>query len=138
MTFKKWLLANWDDLRKSTKYFSDDDHKALDLENNSWWINYSHEKPLDSWDRLFALYLIDVHPECIDKAWDEVKDIEDVKDFGNCDCRGYEGSKAYDNYEREWLSDEDAWKAMVAVAKKGREAVLVDSYAEDGGWFGAS
>ena len=81
MTFKEWLLANWDNLRKDTKHYSGDDCKVLDLEENSWWINYSHEKPLDSWDRLFALYLIDVHPECIDKTWDEVKDLEDIKDF---------------------------------------------------------
>lgn len=134
MKFKEWLLANWDSLRKDTKHFSDDEHKVLDLENNSWWINYSHERPFDSWDRLFALYLIDVHPECIDKTWDEVKDIEDIKDFSN---DGYEGRKAYDNYEREWLSDKDAWREMVDVAKQGREKVLVDSY-EDDGWFGAS
>ena len=134
MKFKEWLLANWDSLRKDTKHFSDDEHKVLDLENNSWQINYSHEKPLDSWDRLFALYLIDVHPECIDKTWDEVKDIEDIKAFSNV---GYEGRKAYDNYERECLSDKDAWGAMVDVAKQGREKVLVDSY-EDDGWFGAS
>lgn len=137
MTFKEWLLANWDNLRKGTKRYSDDDHKVLDLENDSWWIHYSHEKPLDSWDRLFVLYLIDVHPECVGKTWDEAKGTKDIEDFGNCDCRGYEGKKAYDNYERECLSDEDAWEAMVAVAKKGRDAVLADSY-EDGGWFGAS
>lgn len=134
MNFKEWLLANWDELRKNTKTFSKDEYKVLDLENKSWWINYSHEKPLDSWDRLFALYLIDVHPECIDKTWDEVKDLEDIKDFDN---DGYEGIKAYNNYERECLSSEDAWKEMINVAKQGRDAVLVDAY-EDGGWFGAS
>ena len=134
MTIKEWLLANWNELRKDTKHFSDDEHKELDLENNSWWINYTHEKPLDSWDRLFALYLIDTHPECINKTWDEVKDIEDIKDFSNS---GYAGNNAYNNYEREWLSDKDAWAAMTNVAKQGRDAVLVDSY-EDGGWFGAS
>ena len=134
MKFKEWLLANWNELRKDTKCFSGEDYKFINLENNSWWINYSHERPLDSWDRLFALYLIDIHPECIDKTWNEVKDIEDINDF---DIDSYEGRKAYDNYEREWLSSEDAWKAMVNVAKQGRDAVLVDSY-EDGGWFGAS
>ena len=134
MTFKEWLLEHWDELRKDTKQFSGDLCKFLDLENNSWWINYSHEKPLDSWDRLFALYLLDVHPECVDKSWDEVKDLEDIKEFGN---GGYEGNKAYNNYEREWLCDKDAWLAMVLVAKKGRDVVLTDSY-EDGGWFGAS
>ena len=133
MTFKEWLLEHWDELRKDTKHFSDDEHKVLDLEENSWWINYSHEKPLDSWDRLFALYLIDVHPECIGKTWNEVKDLEDIKEFGD----GYEGNRAYDNYEREWLSAEHAWEEMINVAKQGRERVLVDSY-EDGGWFGAS
>lgn len=132
MTFKEWLQKNWDSLRKGTKHFSGDDCKTLDLENNAWWISYSHERPLDSWDRLFALYLIDVHPECIGKAWDEVKDLEDVKEFDS----GFEGNKAYDNYEREWLSAEEAWKAMTNVAKQGKEAVLADSY-EDGGWFGA-
>lgn len=134
MNFKEWLLTNWDELRKDTKHFSDDEHKVLDLENNSWWIHYTHEKPLDSWDRLFALYLIDVHPECIDKTWDEVKDLEDIKDFGD---DGYEDNKAYNNYEREGLSSEKAWKEMTNVAKQGREKVLVDSY-EDDGWFGAS
>lgn len=133
MTFKEWLLANWDNLRKDTEHFSDDEHKVLDLENNSWWINYSHEKPLDSWDRLFALYLIDVHPECLDKAWDEVKDLEDVKEFDS----GYEGNRAFDNYEREWLGVQDAWREMANVARQGRERVLADS-CEDGGWFGAS
>lgn len=133
MTFKEWLIENWDELRKNTKIFSKDEYRTLDLENNSWWINYSHEKPLDSWDRLFALYLIDIHPECIDKTWDEVKDLEDIKEF-NC---GFEGNNAYNNYEREWLSAEDAWRTMVTVTKKGREAVLIDSY-DDGGWFGAS
>lgn len=134
MKFKEWLLANWNELRKDTKHFSDDEHKVLDLENNSWWINYSHEKPLDSWDRLFALYLLDVYPECINKTWDEVKDIEDIKDFS---IDGYAGNKAYDNYERECLGDRNAWEAMTYVAKQGRDAVLVDSY-EDDGWFGAS
>lgn len=134
MTFKEWLLEHWDELREKTLHFSDDEHKVLDLENNSWWINYTHEKPLDSWDRLFALYLIDVHPECVDKDWDEVKDLEDIKDFSNS---GFAGNKAYDNYEREWLCDKDAWREMTNVAKKGRDVVLVDSY-EDDGWFGAS
>ena len=134
MTFRDWLLEHWDELRKDTKHFSGDDCKALDLENNSWWINYSHEKPLDSWDRLFALYLIDVHPDCVNKTWNEVKDIEDIKDFS---IDGYEGNRAYDNYEREGLGDTDAWEAMTNVAKKGKDVVLVDSY-EDDGWFGAS
>ena len=133
MTFKEWLLEHWDELRKDTKHFSDDEHKVLDLEENSWWINYSHEKPLDSWDRLFALYLLDVHPEVINKTWDEVKDLEDIKEVGD----GYEGNRAYDNYEREWLSASDAWNEMTNVAKQGRDVVLVDSY-EDNGWFGAS
>ena len=133
MTFKEWLLEHWDELRKDTKHFSDDEHKVLDLEENSWWINYSHEKPLDSWDRLFALYLIDVHPEVINKTWDEVKDLEDIEEFDG----GFEGHRAYDNYEREWLSAEDAWREMTNVAKKGRAVVLVDSY-EDDGWFGAA
>lgn len=134
MKFRDWLIKNWDELRKDTKYFSDDKHKVLDLENNSWWINYSHEKPLDSWDRLFALYLIDTHPDYLNKSWDEVKELEDIKDFSN---RGYVGILAYDNYEREWLSDSEAWDNMVIVAKKGKEAVLTDSYDNDG-WFGAS
>ncbi len=134
MNFKEWLLANWDNLRKDTKRFSDDEHKVLDLEDNSWWINYSHEKPIDSWDRLFALYLIDVHSECLDKTWNEVKDLEDIKDFS---IDGYAGNKAYNNYEREWLSDEVAWREMANVAKQGREKVLIDFY-YDGGWFGAS
>ena len=134
MTFREWLLEYWDELRKDTKHFSGDDCKVLDLENSSWWINYSHEKPLDSWDRLFALYLIDVHPDCVNKTWEEVKDIEDIKDFS---IDGYEGNRAYDNYEREGLGDTDAWEAMTNVAKKGKDVVLVDSY-EDDGWFGAS
>lgn len=134
MKFKEWLLNNWNELRKDTEHFSDDEHKELDLENNSWWINYSHERPLDSWDRLFALYLLDVYPDCVYKTWDEVKDLEDIKDFSN---NGFEGNKAYNNYEREWLSDKDAWDAMTNVAKQGRERVLVDSY-DDDGWFGAS
>lgn len=134
MTFKEWLLEHWNELRKDTKHFSDDEHKVLDLENNAWWISYQHEKPLDSWDRLFALYLLDVHPECVNKTWDEVKDIEDIKDFS---IDGYAGNRAYDNYERECLSDKAAWAAMTHVAKQGREKVLVDSY-EDDGWFGAS
>ena len=134
MKFKDWLLNNWDELRKDTKYFSDDEHKVLDLEKNVWWINQTHEKPLDSWDRLFALYLIDIHPDCINKSWNEVKELEDIKDFS---IESYAGARAYDNYEREWLGDEDAWNSMVKVAKQGRDAVLVDSY-EDGGWFGAS
>lgn len=137
MNFKEWLLANWNELRKNTETYSKDEYKDLDLEENSWWINYTHEKPLDSWDRLFALYLIDVHPECVNKTWDEVKDIEDIKDFGNVDTNGYAGYKAYSNYEREWLCDADAWREMTNVAKRGRDAVLADSY-EDGGWFGAS
>ena len=134
MKFKDWLLANWDDLRKNTESLSGDDCKTLDLENSLRWIHNSHERPLDSWDRLFALYLIDVHPECVDKTWGEVKDIEDVKDFG---FEGFEGYRAYSNYEREWLDDEDAWREMANVAKRGREAVLADSY-ETGGWFGVA
>lgn len=132
--FFDWLCDHWDELRKDTKYLSDDEHKDFSDEN-SWWINCSREKPCDSYDRLFALYIIDVHPEIIGKSWNDVKDLEWMKEFeiGG----GWEGTHAYDSYEREGLTSETAYENMMDVIKKGRDAVLIDSY-EDGGWFGAS
>ena len=106
-----------------------------ELLEEQWKVHHSCEKPYDSWDRLFALYIIDSHPELLGKEWEEVKDNEDMQDF--CIHSGFEGSCAYDNYEREWLSDENAFRELMKVAVKGREAVLEDSY-EDDGWFGAS
>lgn len=44
---------------------------------------------------------------------------------------------AYNNYEREWMSNPEALYYIIKVAKEGKEAVLIDSYS-NGGYFGAS
>lgn len=135
MDFKEWLVKNWDELRSKTKNLSGDDHK--DILNNLWWVDYSHEMPCDSWDRLFALYIIDEHSEIIGKPWKEVESLDFMQSFKNEKSDFSEGAMAYNNYEREWISNEEAYNEMMAVIKKGRERVLEDS-ADDYGWFGAA
>lgn len=111
-------------------------------------VQYRNEVPYDSIDRVFALWLIDHHPEVIgttpivslvkDKSKSEgielmnsmLGDLE--KDFV------YASNKAYDNYEREGVYSFVAFFNLINVAQKGRDAVLTDSYRNGEGWFGAS
>lgn len=107
-------------------------------------IYYKNNPPVDSIDRLFALYLIEYHNELLEVDLKEIcaskqlateyfkslsKDI--VEDFNEI------ASYAYENYEREGLIPMEAYFNIIHIAKKGKEYTLNDSYA-NGGWFGAS
>lgn len=132
--FGKWFIENFPSLCSSTEGIKKEDLYDEKKEIKLWIVGYSHEIPLDSWDRLFALFIIDKHPEAIGKPYGEAdKYLQEEFGIGY----GSEGTLAYDNYERDWLTCEAAWDEMMNVAKKGKEAVMEDSY-DDGGWFGAS
>lgn len=134
MKFWEWLKENINKLANQTSKLKEEKFYDEEGNFNSWLINYSHEMPCDSWDRLFALFILDCYPELIKKEFKDLpKEIQHEFSIES----GTEGSYAYNNYEREWISNDHAWENLTIVAEKGREAVLKDSY-EDGGWFGAA
>lgn len=105
-------------------------------------IDYGNEKPYDSYDRWFAVYLIEKNSNALKiNAFEKLKEGE--KDFlqylskEELDMFEDETNYAYDNYEREWLSKNEAFYNLLKVANQGLEAVMADSY-DEGGWFGAS
>lgn len=156
LDFKTWLLEyakkeGFAEKVSSTDYF---DPKESYIDQIIGAIDYRNDKPFDSFDRLFALYLIDQHIEVInefdvEKACEssENGEIEYQKAFDNrsnssLDLKNeYEKvlwTMSYENYEREGIDNICALVNMIHVAKKGKEAVLTDSYANEDGWFGAS
>lgn len=138
-TFENWFV-DW--LGDMTNEFSGNFDEACRE------IHHHNKAPFDSFDRIFTLWLIDQHFEIVENF-----DIEKAKvskeyceNYFNENIKQYEGildewdsntDRAYDNYEREAISDVVAFINMLAVAKKGPDVVLKDSY-YDGGWFGAS
>lgn len=155
LDFKTWLLnyakeEGFAEKVFSKKYF---DPKESHINQIIGEINYHNDKPFDSFDRLFALYLIDQHINVInefdvekaceslengkaeyEKAFDTTKTSIDLK-------KEYEKilwPMSYENYEREGIDNICALVNMIHVAKKGKEFVLTDSYADEDGWFGAS
>ena len=110
---------------------------------NQWDIHRSNELPFDSVDRLIALYLLDNHPEMValslmhitssEQAWKWYTEFdEEFKKWFDL-----ASNWAYNNYEREWISNAVALVYILAIAKQGLDEVLTNSYA-NGGWFGAS
>lgn len=144
MSFETWFVE-W--LGNQTNEFSgnlEDFNKACE------YIFHGNKLPFDSFDRIFALYLIDQHygivesfdtekamgksgEEYTKKFFDEmIKQNQGILDEWDSNT-----DRAYNNYEREGISDIIAFGNMLYVAKNGPDAVLKDSYYENG-WFGAS
>ena len=155
MTFKQWIL-----------YFAEKQgFKKLVIENNKivneyyrdgtketdeniiiGAIDYLGDIPFDSFDRLYALYLLDFHDEIV-KNLDVKKALENRKyaeDYYNksLDKENIRNEferelfgLAYENYEREDVSKLEAFINIIKVAKEGKEVVLKDSY-KTGGYFG--
>lgn len=104
--------------------------KENNLEQEVWSVRYSHERPFDSFDRLYALYVLEKRPDLLTTAFDNLNEA-DAAEFND------QSNHAYNNYEREMISQEEAYNILMAIAKGGIEVVRKDSY-DDGGWFGAS
>lgn len=138
-TFENWFV-DW--LGDMTNEFSGNFDEACQE------IHHHNKAPFDSFDRIFALWLIDQHFEIIANF-----DVEKAK-FSEEYCEEYftecimdnqelfdewnhNTDLAYDNYEREDINAICAFINMLNVAEKGPDAVLKDSYC-NGGWFGAS
>ena len=107
---------------------------------------HNNNVPFDSVDRIYALYLIDSDSHLLDIDIDEIVKDENKKTNEYMYSLMTEEEKeefklvtnwAYENYEREGMSPYVAFFNIIAVAKKGKEVTLKDSY-YDGGWFGAS
>lgn len=109
-------------------------------------ITHHNSPPIDSVDRFIALYILENEPELLKEDISKFTIIEEVNDwYGNIKAANKDFIEefklvedwAYNNYEREWMSNPEALYYIIKVAKEGKEAVLIDSY-EDGGYFGAS
>lgn len=128
---------------------------GLKLPYISSYISHHYPVPNDSFDRLFALYLIDKYPEVVAKvnkeklvaaldkaaASSEFKIEDYLESVVGADLWELAGALptelAYDNYEREGMALKTALINILHKASEGRDVVLKDSYA-NGGWFGAS
>ena len=119
-------------------YFEDNNMEYEDLNS----VAHQNHPPFDSFDRLYALYLIDKKPQIIQKAY-KFSSEEECKTFlDNLDEDTKKEMKAlfrysYDNYEREGMRDTVAYGNLLYEATKGKESVLKSTYGE-GGWFGSS
>lgn len=138
--FKKLVLEN----NKIVNQHYRDGTKEIDENIIIEAINYSRDIPFDSFDRLYALYLIENHKEDVLDKYDidlAIENEEYAKNQYNKvikeEYEEYLHGLSYENYEREGISNLVSFVNMVHIAKKGTEAVLNDSYA-NGGWFGAS
>lgn len=155
LDFKTWMFnyakeEGFAEKVSSTNYF---DPKASYIDQIIGAIDYRNDKPFDSFDRLFALYLIDQHIDVINK-FDVDKACESLENGKAEYKKAFDTPKtsidlkneyekilwpmSYENYEREGIDNICALVNMIHVAKKGKEAVLTDSYADEDGWFGAS
>lgn len=117
-------------------------NQEFDPDKSMWNISHHSDVPFDSFDRIYALYLIDKGSELINTDLSDIKKLtgdylkelmaaEEYNEFISV------SNYAYDNYEREGMAPYEAFFNIINVAKKGRDIVLKDSY-YDGGWFGAS
>ena len=121
-------------------------------ENNKEWEGnrfaffHNYDIPFDSVDRVYALYLIDENSHLLNINLEEIlNDKEKQNDNFMKSLMTEEEQEefalvsdwAYENYEREGMSDYVAFFNIIYVAQKGKEVVLKDSY-YNGGWFGAS
>lgn len=107
---------------------------------------HNNNIPFDSVDRIYALYLIDSNSHLLDIDIDEIMKDESkqTNEYMYNLMTDVEKEEfdlvtdwAYENYEREGMSPYVAFFNIIAVAKKGKDITLTDSY-YDGGWFGAS
>ncbi len=117
-----------------------------EFEGDRFAFFHNNDIPFDSVDRIYALYLIDEKSHLLDIDLEDIlKDKEkQTNDYMYSLMTDYEKEEfdlvtdwSYENYEREGMSPYVAFFNIIDVAKKGKEAVLEDSY-YDGGWFGAS
>lgn len=115
--------------------------KDGDCERND--LNYlrKNEVPYDSVDRIYALYVIDTMPHLLDIDLSTQENIH--KEFDKGIPKEIEEEfqevtyKSYNNYEREGMSQIEAYINIINIAKKGKEETLKDSYYTNG-YFGAS
>lgn len=105
-------------------------------------INSNNPIPYDSFDRWFAVYLIEKNSDIL-----KINVLEKMKE-GEVNFFNYltdeekemfrqESNYAYNNHEREFLNRNEALYHLLKVANKGLEATLTDSY-DKGGWFGTA
>lgn len=105
-------------------------------------ISYNNEKPYDSYDRWFAVYLIEKNSDILEiNALEKMKEGE-VNFFNHLtdeekEMFRQESNYAYNNHEREFLNRNEALYHLLKVANQGLEAVMTDSY-DKGGWFGTT
>ena len=113
------------------------------------YITHHSTLPLDSFDRIYALYLLDTYPNIVEEfnvetyvastsSEDTTEYIKGLlgQDLWDAFC-SLPTSLAYENYEREYISPSEGLANILHVAREGHNATLTDSYA-NGGWFGAS
>lgn len=143
LDFKNWLINYLQGNNFSVK--KDDIESGKDSFDN--YIFHQEDMPYDSYDRMYALYLLDVYPELVSdfKKLIANDNADRVKDSDCYDLMNKYGIKeeflnvltpmSYDNYEREGISPVAAFYNMLFVAVDGKDAVLKDTYT-DGGWFG--
>ena len=103
---------------------------------------HNNDKPFDSVDRIYALYLIDINSHLLDADMSDLNKCDNAYMLELMTTEEQEEFElvtrwAYENYEREGMEKFVAFFNLLDIAQKGKEAVLSDSY-EDGGWFGAS
>ena len=129
---------------KFAKKFCEEKNK--DFDGTRFTFFHNNNVPLDSVDRIYALYLIDSNSHLLEINIDEIKKDKEKQTNEYMYSLMTEEEKsefelvsewAYENYERELMSPYVAFFNLIDVAKKGKEVVLNDSY-YDGGWFGAS
>ena len=107
-------------------------------------IDYHNPVPLNSVDRVFALYLADCHQDILSKVTEDLFETKEIfKEFYDSlpddIVSDFEEISpiSYNNYEREGIADIVAMGNILYIASKGRDYTLKDDYA-NGGWFGAS
>ena len=97
--------------------------------------------PYDSVDRFYALYVIDTMPKLLEIDLSNVEKQKEAFELGVPESIEEEfdlaSMSAYNNYEREAMSNVEGYINLIYIAKKGRDYTLKDAYC-NGGWFGAS
>ena len=110
---------------------------------NNWSVYHQNELPFDSVDRLIALFMLESYPEMVGLDLLSITTDKDALEwYASLDPEFKEwfdsaSNWAYNNYEREWISNAVALMYILAIAKQGTDEILTNSYAT-GGWFGAS
>lgn len=122
---------------KFTKEFFKKNEKTLEDINRL----RENEKPFDSVDRMYAIYIIEKKPHLLEVDLSTQEKINEAFAGGVPEEIREEfdlvSTASYNNYEREAMSPKKGYFNLLFIAKKGLEETLKDSYYE-GGWFGAS